>query len=80
MIESKLLLIEQATMNNLTQDYLKLKAIRDTKEQLTQIDVNAEVVPMENESKLKELLIDLKGTLLTKEELRLVEELIDDTI
>jgi hypothetical protein len=67
MIESKLLLIEQATMNNLTQDYLKLKAIRDTKELLTQIDVNAEVVRMENESKLKELLIDLKGTLLTKE-------------
>jgi hypothetical protein len=67
MIESKLLLIEQATMNNLTQDYLKLKAIRDNKELLTQIDVNAEVFRMENESKLKELLIDLKGTLLTKE-------------
>ena len=77
MIESKLILIEQATLNNPTPDHLKLEAIRETKKLLTQIDFNAEVVPMESESKLKELLIYLKGNLLTKEESKLVEELVE---
>ncbi len=76
MIESKLFLIEQATINNPTPDHLKIKAIRETKKLLNQIDFNAEVVPMESESKLKELLISLKGTLLTKMESKLVKELI----
>ncbi len=77
MIESKLILIEQATINNPTQDYLKLKAIRETKKLLTQINFNAEVVPMESSIKLKEILIYLKGALLTKEESKLVEELVE---
>ncbi len=69
-------MIEQGTINNPIQDHLKLKAIREIKKLLTKIDFNAEVVPMESESKLKELLISLKGTLLTKEESKLVKELI----
>ncbi len=69
-------MIEQGTINNPIQDHLKLKAIREIKKLLTKIDFTAEVVPMESESKLKELLISLKGTLLTKEESKLVKELI----
>tara|TARA_R110000772_G_scaffold134969_1_gene243626 strand:+ start:16 stop:249 length:234 start_codon:yes stop_codon:yes gene_type:complete len=77
MIESKLILIEQATINNPTKNPLKLNAIRETKKLLTQIDFNAEIVPMECSIKLKELLTFLKGTLLTKEESKLAEELVE---
>jgi hypothetical protein len=75
MIESKLNLLEQATMHSPIQDHLKLKAIRDTKKLLNQIDFNAEVVPLENSTKLEKLLVFLKGNLLTKDESKLVEEL-----
>jgi hypothetical protein len=75
MIEAKLILIAQATLNNPTPNYLKLKAIHETKKLLSQIDLNAEVAPMKSESKLKELFIYLKGNLLTKEESKLAKEL-----
>jgi hypothetical protein len=70
-------MIEQGTINNPIQDHLKLKAIREIKRLFTQIDFNAEVVPMDSSIKLKELLISIKGTQLTKEESKLVEELVE---
>ncbi len=76
MIKYKLIMIEQGTLNNPIQDPLKLKAIREIKRLFTQIDFNAEVVPMDSSTKLKELLISIKGTQLTKEESKLVEELV----
>lgn len=72
----KLIMIEQGTINNPVQDPLKLKAIQEIKRLFTKIDFNAEVVPMDNSIKLKELLISIKGTPLTKEESELVEELV----
>lgn len=68
-------MIEQGTINNPVQNPSKLKAIKEIKRLLSKIDFNAEVVPMDNSIKLKELLISLKGSPLTKEESELVEEL-----
>ena len=69
-------MIEQGTINDPDQNPLKLKAIEEIKRLFTKIDFNAEVVPMDNASKLKELLVSIKGTPLTKEESELVEELV----
>ena len=75
MIQTKLLLIEYAVVNNDSYDGTKLHAIRSIKNLLTQIDFNSEVVPIENENKLKEFLVSLKGSLLSREEESLVEEI-----
>ena len=69
-------MIEQGTINDPDQNHLKLKAIDEVKRLFTKIDFNAEVVPMDSASKLKELLVSIKGTPLTKEESELVEELV----
>lgn len=69
-------MIEQGTINNPDQNPLKLKALEEVKRLFTKIDFNAEVVPMDSASKLKELLVSIKGTPLTKEESELVEELV----
>ncbi len=69
-------MIEQGTINDPDQNPLKLKAIEEVKRLFTKIDFNAEVVPMDSASKLKELLVSIKGTPLTKEESELVEELV----
>jgi len=72
MIQTRLLLMEYAADN----DQMKLEAIRGIKKLLTQIDFNSEVVPTENYDKLKELLESLKGSLLTEDEIKLINELI----
>lgn len=69
-------MIEQGTINDPDQNPLKLKAIEEVKRLFTKIDFNAEVVPMDSAGKLKELLVSIKGTPLTKEESELVEELV----
>ena len=69
--------MEQGTINNPVQDHIKLKAIQEIKRLFTQIDFKAEVVPMDSAIKLKELLISIKGTQLTKEESKIVEELVE---
>ncbi len=76
MIQTKLLLIEYATINDSTRNHWKLTAIRVIKSLLTQIDFNAETIPLESAKKLKDLLVSLKGGLLTKEESKIAEELI----
>ena len=76
MIELKLALIEKIAMTNPKKNHLKLKAIKNAKRLFAQIDFNAELLPIESAFKLKELLIFLKGTQLTNEESKLVEELV----
>jgi len=76
MIELKLTLIEKIAMTNPKKNHLKLKAIKDVKRLFAQIDFNAELLPTESAVKLTALLIFLKGTQLTYEESKLVEELV----
>ena len=76
MIELKLTLIEKIAMTNPKKNPLKLKAIKDVKRLFAQIDFNAELLPTESAVKLTALLIFLKGTQLTYEESKLVEELV----
>ena len=76
MIELKLTLIEKIAMTNPKKNPLKLKAIKDVKRLFAQIDFNAELLPTESAVKLTALLIFLKGTQLTNEESKLVEELV----
>ena len=76
MIELKLALIEKIAMTNPKKNPLKLKAIKDVKRLFAQIDFNAELLPIESVVKLTALLIFLKGTQLTNEESKLVEELV----
>jgi len=76
MIELKLTLIEKIAMTNPKKNPLKLKAIKDVKRLFAQIDFNAELLPIESVVKLTALLIFLKGTQLTNEESKLVEELV----
>ena len=76
MIELKLALIEKIAMTNPKKNPLKLKAIKDVRRLFAQIDFNAELLPTESAHKLKLLLIFLKGTQLTNEESKLVEELV----
>ena len=76
MIELKLALIEKIAMTNPKKNPLKLKTIKDVRRLFAQIDFNAELLPIESAVKLTALLIFLKGTQLTNEESKLVEELV----
>ena len=76
MIELKLALIEKIAMTNPKKNHLKLKVINDVRRLFAQIDFNAELLPTESAHKLTALLIFLKGTQLTYEESKLVEELV----
>ncbi len=76
MLQTKLLLIEYATVNGKDKNHWKLAAIRSIKNLLLQIDFNVEVIPDTNSDRLQNLLCSLKGESLTKEEKILVEELI----
>ncbi|MCF6308368.1 MAG: hypothetical protein L3J09_10470 [Flavobacteriaceae bacterium] len=76
MIQTKLLLLEYATVNDTAQNHWKLAAIRSIKNLLLHLDLNAEVVPVNNASRLQNLLSSLKGEDLNDEENKLVEELV----
>jgi hypothetical protein len=76
MIQTKLLIMEYAAINEPAQNHWKLSSIQGIKNLLTQIDFNAETIPLDSSKKLKKLLTSLKGSVLSKEELGIVEELI----
>lgn len=76
LILTRLLLIEYATVNSKERNHRKLKAIREIRNTLLQIDFRAEIVPLENIKNLGNLLSSLKGNKLSNDELILVEELI----
>ena len=76
LILTRLLLIEYATINSRDRNYQKLKVIREIRNTLLQVDFMSEIVPLENVNKLSSLLMSLKGSRLTEDELSLVEELV----
>lgn len=75
-IQTKLLVIEYDAIKNKEANKEKLKAIKNVRDALLQIDFLAEYVPLESEAKLSQLLISLKGRELTEIEVELVKELI----
>lgn len=77
MIQTKLLLIEYTAINGPKSNRWKLSAASGIKNLLTQIDFNAETIPLESGKKLKELLSSLKGDLLTNEEIKIADELLN---
>jgi hypothetical protein len=76
MIQTKLLLLEYAAVNDGSQNHWKLAAIRNIRNLLLNLDLNAEVVPVNNASSLQNLLSSLKGEELTNEESNLIEEIV----
>ena len=76
LILTRLLLIEYATVNSGERNHQKLKAIREIRSTLLQIDFRAEIVPLENIKNLGNLLRSLKGKNLSNDEEMLVKELI----
>jgi len=77
MIQTKLLLLEYTAVNDTTaQNHLKLDAIRSIRNLLLQLDLNAEVVPVNNAKKFQNLLSSLKGENLSAEENKLIEKLV----
>lgn len=76
LIHTKLLLIEYATVNSKDVNRLKLNAIREIRNTLFKIDIMAEMVPLESASKLSNLLRSLKGIDLSREEVKVLKELV----
>lgn len=75
MILEKLLLAENTAKHAIKENVRKLAAIRSVRKLLKKIDFSTEVVPLEDRDKLNKLLKSLKGSILDKDELDLVEEL-----
>ena len=78
MIKIKLDLVEFEMLKNPIQNQEKLSAVQNIKKLIEKIDFDAEVVPMQNKTKLNKLLISLKGSFLTEEESKIIEELVVD--
>ena len=76
MIKIKLDLVEFEMLKNHIQNQEKLSAVQNIKKLIEKIDFEAEVVPMQNKTKLNKLLISLKGSFLTEEESKIIEELV----
>ena len=76
MIKIKLDLVEFEMLKNPKQNQEKLSAVQNIKKLIEKIDFEAEVVPMQNKTKLNKLLISLKGSFLTEEESKIIEELV----
>ncbi len=76
MIKIKLNLVEFEMLKNPIQNQEKLSAVQNIKKLIEKIDFEAEVVPMQNKTKLNKLLISLKGSFLTEEESKIIEELV----
>jgi len=76
MIQTKLLLLEYTTVNDGSKNHWKLAVIRNIRNLLLHLDLNAEVVPVNNASRLQNLIRSLKGEELTNEESKLLEELV----
>ncbi|MFK5982458.1 MAG: hypothetical protein QM499_06055 [Flavobacteriaceae bacterium] len=76
MIQTKLLLLEYTAVNDGSQNHWKLAAIRNIRDLLLGLDLNAEIVPVNNTDKLQKLISSLKGKKLTNEESKLIKELV----
>lgn len=75
MILEKLLQSENTAKQTIKENVRKLAAIRSVRKLLEKIDFSSEVVPDDDRDKLNKLLQSLKGSILDKAELDLVEEI-----
>ena len=80
MIIEKLSKIELASKYRINSEYQKLDTVRIFKELLSQIDFSSEIVPFEDYEKLNKLFISLKGKQLSKCEINLIEEIVENKI
>lgn len=75
MIQKVLSDIEIEVADRITAEEKNLKAVKELKVLLDQIDYEAEVVPFEDKEKLSRLLVSLKGTTLNETENKMVEKI-----
>ena len=76
MILDKLALLKLEVKENIYKEKNKLAAIKTIQDLFSQIDFNAEMVPMNDIKKLNKLLVSLKGKTLNEEEGKLLKKLI----
>lgn len=76
MIRNKLLYIKCNALEDPENNERKIKAVEDIKQMISQIDHDAEIIPLENCGKLTELLASLKSSPLTQDEILVIQELI----
>ena len=77
MITDKLNFIELNVKSTIYKEQNKLAAVKTIQELLSQIDFEAEVVPMKNVERLTKLLYSLKGRALNEEEIELLRSIVD---
>ena len=75
MIQKVLTDIEIEVSNRINEEENNLKAVKELKLLLDQIDYEAEVVPFEDKERLSRLLVSLKGATLNESENQLVERI-----
>ncbi|UCE93488.1 MAG: hypothetical protein JSV73_11925 [Flavobacteriaceae bacterium] len=75
MIQKVLTDIEIEVTNRINVEEKNLKAVKELKLLLDQIDHEAEVVPFEDKERLSRLLVSLKGATLNENENQLVEKI-----
>ena len=75
MIQKVLTDIEIEVSNRINVEENNLKAVKELKLLLDQIDYEAEVVPFEDKERLSRLLVSLKGATLNESENQLVERI-----
>lgn len=64
-----------ASMNKIEEELNKISTINSIQELLNEIDFEAEIVQLNDADKLKSLLSSLKGAALTKDEIKIAEQI-----
>lgn len=77
MILERLMLAEQTAIENIKINIRRISAAKSIRKLLEQIDFSSEVVPLEDEERLSNLLVTLKGKSLDDAEKELINELIN---
>lgn len=68
--------IESDVKYKILTEQKKLKAVKTIKDLLIQIDFKAEIIPLEDVTKLSQLMFELKGQDLNEDEFRVIKDLI----
>jgi hypothetical protein len=77
MIIERLIQAVNEIQSRMEKETKRLEAIQSIRKLLSEIDFNAEVVPTEDKDKLIRCLVSLKGRALAKNELELINELVN---
>jgi len=75
MIKTNIVLRKYLSLNSL-KDHVNIKAARNIKELLAQIDLSVEVIPENNLDMFSRLISSLKKEELSKDELRIIKEIV----